>query len=110
MPAATNAAERLIRGGWSSALPTPLVNIFLGWFTEGAARFLHQIILDEPIDVAIEHTIDVADLLLRPVVLHELIWLEHIAPDLAPEGDVFFRAADLFELGLLLLDLEVVQP
>src|SRR2546422_2586652 len=97
--------------GLQSAKTLFSINVFV-WrgFAERAARFFHQIALDEDVDVAVEHAVDVADLLLRAVVLHHLIWMQDVAPDLAAEGDVFFRAADLIELCLVLFRLEVVEP
>src|SRR5262245_9944321 len=59
-----------------------------GHFTERAARLPHEIALDQTIQVAVQHAIDVANLLLRPVVLHQLIWMEHVAPDLAAERNL----------------------
>src|SRR5689334_10529069 len=74
--------------------PARSVNVVVGRVdAERAARFLHQIRLDEPVDVAVEHTIHVADLLLGPMVLHELVRMQHVAADLAAEGDLFLRAA-----------------
>ena len=46
---------------------------------------------------------DVADLLLRAVVLDHLVRVQHVAADLAAEGDVLLLAAQLIELRLLLL-------
>src|SRR5262245_14223531 len=100
MPAATNTAE-----------PSFNVVVSLLWsLTECAARSLHQIRLDEDIDVAVEHAVDVADLLLRAVVLDELEGLHRIAADLAAERNPLLRAADLLEPGLLFLLPQVVQP
>jgi hypothetical protein len=49
---------------------------------------LHQVRLDEHVDVAVQHAIDVADLLLGPVILHELIRVQHVAANLAAERDL----------------------
>src|SRR5882724_10549148 len=57
--------------------------VVCGRLAQGAARFLHQIRFDEPVDVAIQNAIDVTDLLFRPVILHELIRVEDVAADLA---------------------------
>src|SRR5713101_7503179 len=103
MPAATNSADPPLRAVRS-------LNVFLSRLAEGAARLLHQIGLDESVDVAIENPIDVPDLLLRAVVFDELVGLQHVAANLAAEGDLFLRTADLLELRLLLLLLQVVQP
>src|SRR5579872_5168048 len=77
--------------------------------SERAARLLHQIRLDEAVEVAVEHAIDVADRFLRPVILHELIRVQHVAANLAAEGDLLLRAADLIELRLLFLLLQIVE-
>src|SRR5436189_210868 len=54
---------------------------------ERAARLLHEIRLDEQVGVAVEHAVDVADLLLRPVILDELVRMQDVAADLAAECD-----------------------
>src|SRR5579871_5402317 len=100
MPAATRNEFRA-----RDAPPTPAraavsVNVVVGG-GERAAGALHQVGLDELIDVAVEHTVDVADLFLRPVILHELIGMEYVAANLTAERDLLFRAADLFERRLL---------
>ena len=77
---------------------------------ERARRLPHQVRLDELVDVAVEHAVDVALLVLRAVVLDHLVRVQHVAADLAAEGDVLLLAADLSQLGLLLLHLQVVQP
>src|SRR5262245_40590497 len=61
---------------------------------ERAARALHQIGLDEHVDVAVEHAIDVADLFLRAVILHQPIGRQHVAANLAAERDLLLDAAD----------------
>src|SRR4051812_9580129 len=60
---------------------------------ERAVRLLHQIRLDELVDVAVEHAIHVADRFLRPVILGELVRMQHVAADLAAEADRLLRAA-----------------
>src|SRR6266481_7576296 len=75
-----------------------LVNVVVGRsLPERAAGALHQISLDEDIEVAVEHAVDIAHLLLRAVILHELIRVQHVAADLRPEGDVALGAAELIE-------------
>src|SRR5262245_50057816 len=97
MPAATKTAA-------------PSFNVVLRRLSERAARALHQEGLDENVDVAVEHPVHISDLLFRSVVLHELVRVQHIAPDLAAEGDLLLGPADLLQLGLLLLELQVVEP
>ena len=53
----------------------------------------------KPVDVAVEDAVDVADLHLGPVVLDHLVRLQHVAADLAAEGDVALLAADLSSLA-----------
>src|SRR4051812_45072783 len=86
IPAATRIADRPVRGA--------LVKLVV-WrrLAEGAAGLLHQIRLDEHVDVAVEHAVDVADLLLRPVILDHLIRMQHVAADLMAERDFLLRAA-----------------
>src|SRR5260221_14555417 len=97
MPAATKTAA-------------PSFNVVLQDLPKGAARSLHQVRLDEDIDVSVEHAADVADLLLRTVVLHELIRVQHVTANLAAEGDPLLDAADALQPRLLLLHLHVVEP
>src|SRR5438034_5890761 len=44
--------------------------------------------LDEGIDVAVHHLLDVRDLQLGAVVVHHGVGLEHVRANLTPEGDV----------------------
>src|SRR3954464_14835108 len=69
----------------------PLVNILVGrGLAERAVRLLHQVGLDERVDVAVEDARDVADRLLGPVILGQLIGMQHVAADLAAEADFLF--------------------
>src|SRR5262245_29319207 len=77
---------------------------------ECPARALHQIGFDEHVDIAVEDAVDVADLLSRAVILDELVRVQHVAANLAAERDLLLGAADLIQLGLLLFQLEIVQP
>src|ERR1043165_765700 len=88
----------------------PSVSVILGRrLTERAAGALHQVALDEHVDVAVENAVDVADLLLRPVILHHLVRMQDVAADLAAEADLLLDAADLRQLRLVLLHLDVVK-
>src|SRR5438067_11495481 len=105
MPDATRNADRpaplasIARGAGSLRL-SALVNIgFECRLAQSAARFLHQVGLDEAVDVAVENAIDVADLILRPVILDELVGVQHVTANLVAERDVLLDAADLLELG-----------
>src|SRR3954454_19171218 len=127
MPAATKNAPPVERPGGpgrsetSSRADPPdlpdardlpdLVNVLVGRrLAERAARLLHQVALDEQVDVAVEHARHIAHLLLRAVVFHHLVRVEDVAADLAAEADLLLHAADLLELRLVLLDLDVVEP
>ena len=102
MPAATRRARR----GRFDAAPLLHSSSSADRLAERAARLLHQKRLDERVDVAVEHAVDVADLLLGAVVLDELIRLQDVAADLAAERDLLLDAADLVQLRLLLLHLQ----
>ena len=56
-----------------------------------------QVGLDERVEVAVEHGGDVAGLVTRPFVLHELVGRERVGADLAAERDVALVAAQRFE-------------
>src|SRR5437868_14528359 len=67
MPAATSSAERDVR---RAEAPATSVNVLIRRrVAQRAARFLHQEGVDESIEVAVEHAVDVADLFLRSVIL-----------------------------------------
>ena len=68
-----------------------------------------QVGLHERIEVAVEHALDVAGLVLGPQVLHHLVRLQHVAADLAAEADPLLLAPDAGQLVLPLLALEVGQ-
>src|SRR5262245_12895074 len=85
------------------------LNVFARVGGERAARALHQEGLDERVDVAVEDAVDIADLLFRPMILDQLVWMQHVAANLVAEGDVFFRTADLLQFRLLLLQPEIVE-
>src|SRR5262245_46148997 len=85
IPSATMTADRPVRGGL-------LKVVVWGGLSERAARLLHQIRLDEHVDVAIEHAVDVAHLLFRAMVLHQLVRMQDVAANLAAERDFLLRA------------------
>src|SRR5262249_48649197 len=75
--------------------PPDLVNVLVSRrLAERAARPLHQIALDEDVDVAVEHAIHIAHLLLGPVILDQLIGMQDVAANLAAEPDFFLHPAD----------------
>src|SRR5262245_22445522 len=94
----------------ASARISPLLFISTCRSAECTACLVQQIGLDKWIEVSVEHSVDVANLHLRPVVLDHLIGLQDVAADLAAEADFLFRAGDLLELGRLLLHPEIEQP
>src|SRR5262245_41391157 len=113
IPTATKSAPPVRTGaGWrEDGTGRSSVNVFVcRRLAERAARFLHEKRLDEHVEVAVEHAVDVADLLFGPVIFGELIRMEDVAPNLAAERDLLLRAPDLIELRLVLLELDVVEP
>ena len=70
---------------------------------------LHQIRLDKPVKISVHHRVDVAGLVLRAQVLHELVGLHHVAADLAAPFDALLGTLDLVELLALLLQLDLVE-
>src|SRR5687767_8145440 len=108
MPSATRAATAYRFPG---RRPRALLFGIVGrGFAEGAGGPLHQERFDEQVNVAVEHAVDVSDLLFGSMILDQLIRMEDVAANLAAKRDVLLRAADLIELCLLLLELDVVQP
>src|SRR4051812_22955424 len=94
MPAATDSADLPVLCPLPSDLspaPSALVKVVV-WrrLAERAARLLHEKGLDEDVDVAVQHAVYIADLLLRAVVFDHLIRMHYIAADLAAERDVAF--------------------
>ena len=70
---------------------------------------LHQVRLDEAVDVAVHHRVDVTDLVLRAQVLHQFVGLHHVAADLAAPFDAFLGTLNFVELRALLLQLDLVE-
>ena len=64
---------------------------------------LHQIRLDEAVEVAVHHRVDVTGLVLRAQVLHELVGLHHVAADLAAPFDALLGTLNLVKFLALLL-------
>src|SRR5689334_25397488 len=68
-------------------------------------RVLHEIRLDERIQIAVEDAVDLGGLVLRPQIFHQLIRLEHVAADLVTPRDValggLVTGAVFFALGEL---------
>src|SRR5690606_35121166 len=64
---------------------------------------------DEGIEIAIENRLGVADLDVGPQVLDARV-VEHVGADLVAPADVGLAGLDLVLFGLLLANLELVEP
>ncbi len=62
-----------------------------------------QVGFDEAVDLAVEHGARVADFVVGPQVLDDLVRLEHVRADLVAEADFSFLVVLLGELGLAFL-------
>src|SRR2546429_8206676 len=69
-----------------------------------------QIRPDQLVEVAVHHRLDVADLDPRPMVLDELVGMERVRANLAPEGDLLLGTGELGELPARLLVPDPVGP
>src|SRR4029450_4537736 len=94
------ALRRYRTAGGELRIPT-----WSGGGAAGAAAL--EVPLHERFEVAVEHRVHVAGLVLGPQVLDHLVRLQHVAADLAAEPHPLLVAADLVELGLALGPLEV---
>ena len=61
----------------------------------------------ETFEIAVKHTVDVADTEFRPVIFDQPVGSEHVAADLAAEVDVELRVFQLALFFLLLFKLEL---
>ena len=68
-----------------------------------------QVGFDEAVEVAVEHGAGVADLVIGPQVLDELVGLEDVRADLAAEADLALLVVLLGEVGLAFLFLQADQ-
>src|SRR5207249_1645956 len=75
-----------------------------------AAPRPEQIRLDQGVQIAVHHGVDVAHLVAGPVVLDQLIGMERVRADLAAEGDLLFLTSQLGQLLALLLLGDLVKP
>src|SRR5690606_33823171 len=68
---------------------------------------LQEIRLDEGVEIAVQNGLDIAGLVLGPEVLHQLIGLQDVAPDLVSPGDLSLGRLEprLLRSALRLLDL-----
>ena len=63
--------------------------------------------MHEVVEGPVEDGLGVAHLVVRSMVLHELVRVEHVRANLTPEADVLRSTSLLRELGLSLLLLEL---
>src|SRR5262249_29567012 len=78
------------------------------WFLGSGIGTSHapcQIALDKSVEVTIQHTVDVARLVLGAQVLDHGVWVQHVAADLRTEAGVDVLTTQLGQLRLPLLDL-----
>src|SRR3989475_1871281 len=101
-------AAKFFRGGGGTACsaswgpPAPPLGL--------ASARPEQVGPDQPVEVAVHHRLDVADLEPRPVVLDELVGMKRVRADLTAEGDLLLLAGELVELLALLLLRQLVEP
>ncbi len=69
-----------------------------------------QVCLYKWIQIPVQHIVHVSYLYISAMVLDKLIGLEHIRPDLAPPGDVFFLTVCLLLFCILFCFLLFVEP
>src|SRR5438876_965858 len=106
IPAPRSAESFSCRGRISSFASSGLTGPPLGL----ASARPEQVGPDQPVEVAVHHRLDVADLEPRPVVLDELVGMKRVRADLTAEGDLLLLAGELGELLALLLVRELVEP
>src|SRR5438270_8308039 len=75
------AARRLAAAGGRRTLLEDSLNRL-------ACGLRQQVLVDEAVEVAVEHALGAPDLVARTEVLDLLVRVQHIAADLAPEADV----------------------
>src|SRR4029453_14604723 len=82
------APPSLTRNSGERRRGRPSVKIFVcRGLAERAARLLHQVGLDELVDVAVQDAVHVAHLLFGPMILHHLIGVQDVAANRAPKPD-----------------------
>src|SRR3989449_5546726 len=106
IPAPRSAESFSCRGRISSFASSGLTGPPLGL----ASARPEQVGPDQPVEVAVHHRLDVADLEPRPVVLDELVGMKRVRADLTAEGDLLLLAGELVELLALLLLRQLVEP
>src|SRR5213080_3519108 len=93
IPAPRSAESFSCRGRISSFASSGLTGPPLGL----ASARPEQVGPDQPVEVAVHHRLDVADLEPRPVVLDELVGMKRVRADLTAEGDLLLLAGELVE-------------
>lgn len=68
-----------------------------------------EILLDEGVEVAIEHGVDIPHLQVRTMVFDQPIRMQDVRPDLVSPGNVFLALGILFELLRALLFLDLIE-
>src|SRR5665648_303129 len=90
-PAPRGAADGRSSGPSYPTPPRPACPPLLA--RRAAAGSPHEVLVHEPVEVAVEHALGVADLVAGAQVLHHLVRVQHVAADLAAEIDVAHFAA-----------------
>src|SRR5918996_3609630 len=70
-----------------------------------AGRPGQEVGLDQAVEIPVEDTLGIPHLDVRTVILDELVRMEDVAPDLAPEASIGHLPALALELGFALLEL-----
>src|SRR5580765_2408169 len=99
--------------GFASLNRAPLSDDMTSFSAAEKSLFLsaacQQIRSDERLQITVEHTIDVADFSLRPVILDHAVRLEHVRADLRSEFDVELGVFNLLRGRPLLFHFEFVE-
>jgi hypothetical protein len=69
-----------------------------------------KVAIDEFVQITIENGLDVPGLDVRTEILHHLIGLEHIAPNLATPGGLALLPTDFVDLSNPLLASPLMEP
>jgi hypothetical protein len=70
---------------------------------------LAQVGVDEGVEVAIEHRVGVADLVVGAVILHHPVRVQHVRPNLVAEADLGLALRERVHPLFLFADFELVQ-
>src|SRR6266478_1750738 len=87
---------------------TPMLNFIPALLT--LSRFLSaEFRLDEHVDLAVHHFLDVARFGAGAVVFHHLIWLKNVGANLIAPRDLAFLAILSIDLGAFLVLLDLIK-